>query len=72
MNIFKKILSVLKVLVISYILFIINACIVGLVYIKIVPVATKASFPFGSLGLLLTVLEWFIYYRFIKRPGFKK
>lgn len=67
MNSVKKILNIFKFLFISYLLFILNGCFFAFLYIKTTPLAIKAPVPFGSLAVLLTILEFFIYYKFIKR-----
>ncbi|MDP2905535.1 MAG: hypothetical protein Q8O22_04455 [Candidatus Omnitrophota bacterium] len=65
----KKIINILKILLIFYILFIVNGCLVVFVYTKINPsyAITKVAFPFGSLAVLLAVMEMLVYRKYKKK-----
>lgn len=67
-NILKKIAKIFKLLLLSYLLLIFNAFFIGLVYIKVSKSQSMIAFPFGIFALLLSILELFIYFRFIKKP----
>lgn len=62
----KKILKICFIIFIAYILFVVNVGVVGLIYIKLNPsyAESKIPFPFGTIGLLLVGIEFYIFYKY--------
>lgn len=62
----RKILKACVIIFIAYILLVVNASIVGLIYIKLNPgyATSKITFPFGTIAALLVIFEFLLFYRY--------
>ena len=62
----KKILKACLIIFIAYVLLVVNVAVVGLIYIKLNPsyADLKAPLPFGIIGLILVVIEFYIFYKY--------